>query len=227
MRKRVVRGITAVLCAALLAPAGAVMMPGGGIVAEATDSKGNAGANDREEAIADLKAYKISLRPNTAQATRIDEIIKKATEKINKTSGDDALISIQEIKAYVDVVKSDMDRVVNPPEDDDDDDDDTTPSDPDHFLMVGGNWVTPTANAGQTVSIVLPVVNMGKTMVNDAVVTPVLSTDATVWPFEITNSNYTQTIKDLPGTDTGASDMDRRREGAGKNCERIDTVYGK
>jgi hypothetical protein len=78
--------------------------------------------------------------------------------------------------------------------------------------MVGGNWVTPVANAGQTVSIVLPVVNMGKTVVNDAVVTPVLSTDTAVWPFEITSSNYSQTIADLPGTDTGMSDMDRRRE---------------
>ena len=29
---------------------------------------------------------------------------------------------------------------------------------------------------------------------------------------EITSSNYSQTIKDLPGTDTGMSDMDRRRE---------------
>ena len=53
---------------------------------------------------------------------------------------------------------------------------------------------------------------MGKTMVNDAVVTPVLSTDTTAWPFEITNSNYSQTIEDLPGTDTGMTDMDRRRE---------------
>ncbi len=53
---------------------------------------------------------------------------------------------------------------------------------------------------------------MGKTMVTDAVVTPVLSTETGEWPFEITSSNYSQTIKDLPGTDTGMSDMDRRRE---------------
>ena len=78
--------------------------------------------------------------------------------------------------------------------------------------MVGGTWVTPVANAGQEVSIVLPVVNMGKTNVTNAVVTPVLSTDTATWPFEITQSSYSQNIADLPGTDTGMSDMDRRRE---------------
>ena len=43
-------------------------------------------------------------------------------------------------------------------------------------------------------------------------VVSVLRTGVTSWPFEITSSNYSQTIKDLPGTDTGMSDMDRRRE---------------
>jgi hypothetical protein len=55
-------------------------------------------------------------------------------------------------------------------------------------------------------------VNMGKTNVTNAVVTPVLSTDTATWPFEITQSSYSQNIADLPGTDTGMSDMDRRRE---------------
>ena len=118
--------------------------------------------------------------------------------------------------AYVEVVKSQMNDIVNPPkddsDDDDDDSDDTTTVTADHFLMVGGTWVTPVANAGQEVSIVLPVVNMGKTNVTNAVVTPVLSTDTATWPFEIAQSSYSQTISDLPGTDTGMSDMDRRRE---------------
>jgi len=96
--------------------------------------------------------------------------------------------------------------------DNSDDDDNEVIVTPDHFLMVGGDWVTPVANAGKEVSIVLPVVNMGKTMVTNAVVTPVLSTDTKTWPFEISSSNYSQTIADLPGVDTGMTDMDRRRE---------------
>ena len=89
---------------------------------------------------------------------------------------------------------------------------DTTPTTTNANIMVGGNWVTPVANAGQRVNVVLPVVNMGRTRVKNAVVTPVISEDAAKWPFEIETSNYSQTIDRLPGTDDGGSDMDRRRE---------------
>ena len=68
------------------------------------------------------------------------------------------------------------------------------------------------ANASQQVNVVLPVVNMGRTGVKNAVVTPVISEDASKWPFEIETSNYSQTIDYLPGTDDGGTDMDRRRE---------------
>lgn len=89
---------------------------------------------------------------------------------------------------------------------------DTTPTTTNNNIMVGGNWVTPVANAGQQVNVVLPVVNMGRTRVKNVVVTPVISEDAAKWPFEIETSNYSQTIDRLPGTDDGGSDMDRRRE---------------
>lgn len=79
-------------------------------------------------------------------------------------------------------------------------------------IMVGGNWVTPTANGGSQVSVVLPIVNMGRTRVENIVVTPQISDDASKWPFEIETSNYTQTIDMLPGTDDGGDDMERRRE---------------
>lgn len=79
-------------------------------------------------------------------------------------------------------------------------------------IMVGGNWVTPVANGGQQVSVVLPVVNMGRRRVKNAVVTPQISEDPAKWPFEIETSNYTQTIDRLPGTDEGGDDMERRRE---------------
>lgn len=79
-------------------------------------------------------------------------------------------------------------------------------------IMIGGNWVTPVANAGQYVNVVLPVVNMGRSWVDHVVVTPQISQDAAAWPFEIETSNYSQTIEGLPGTDDGGSDMDRRRE---------------
>ncbi len=93
-----------------------------------------------------------------------------------------------------------------------DDSTDTTPTTTNTNIMVGGNWVTPVANAGQQVNVVLPVVNMGRTGVKNVVVTPGISEDASKWPFEIETSNYSQTIDYLPGTDDGGTDMERRRE---------------
>ncbi|MCI9657056.1 MAG: hypothetical protein HFI14_00435 [Lachnospiraceae bacterium] len=229
MKVRMVKGLAVVLCAAMLAPAagaaGAVMMPGMVVEAAPELSEEEELIKARKDAIAELNAYKISLRPSASQMEKIDEVLVNAYKKIGYDASekdddaykgtDEAYKTSQELMAYVSIVKADMDRIINPPsngDDGDDEDEDPIPVSADHLLMVGGNWVTPVASAGQMVSIVLPVVNMGKTMVNDAVVTPVLSTDTTAWPFEITNSNYSQTIEDLPGTDTGMTDMDRRRE---------------
>lgn len=215
MKVRMVKGLAVVLCAAMLAPAagaaGAVMMPG--MVVEAT------GSEKPDDKIPDLTTeiengkkalddYKILIDPDGKKTEKLNDIVTNAQDKIGK------MTTVDGVQAYVAKAKADMDKVVNPPSDDDEEEEeeDPIPVSADHLLMVGGNWVTPVASAGQMVSIVLPVVNMGKTMVNDAVVTPVLSTDTTSWPFEITNSNYSQTIEDLPGTDTGMTDMDRRRE---------------
>lgn len=228
MRMRMVKGLTAVLCAAMLAPVGAAaVLPGLEMVAEATntgtggENTNNPGENNnssvtgnpeellqkaKDAAENQLKDYQLYIDPDKKETTRLDDIISKAVEQIKNMS------TAEGVERYITRTEKEMDDVMNPPNDDDEDEDDPAPVSADHLLMVGGNWVTPVANAGQAVSIVLPVVNMGKTMVTDAVVTPVLSTDTTSWPFEITSSNYSQTIKDLPGTDTGMSDMDRRRE---------------
>lgn len=217
MKVRMVKGLAVVLCAAMLAPAagaaGAVMMPG--MVVEATEAiTGNKLDEDEkktliENARNELEDYRINIDPNGKYAAELTDAINKAIETMNSFSTADG------ISSYLIKAKGNMDRTINPPsngDDGDDEEEDPIPVSADHLLMVGGDWVTPVASAGQMVSIVLPVVNMGKTMVNDAVVTPVLSTDTTAWPFEITNSNYSQTIEDLPGTDTGMTDMDRRRE---------------
>ncbi len=228
MRMRMVKGLTAVLCAVMLAPVGsAAVLPGLEMVAEATntgtggENTNNPGENNnssvtgnpeellqkaKDAAENQLKDYQLYIDPDKKETARLDDIISKAVEQIKNMS------TAEGVERYITRTEKEMDDVMNPPNDDDEDEDDPAPVSADHLLMVGGNWVTPVANAGQAVSIVLPVVNMGKTMVTDAVVTPVLSTDTTSWPFEITSSNYSQTIKDLPGTDTGMSDMDRRRE---------------
>ena len=221
------KGIVLGLCLSMMVPMAVAMVPGMSV--EAEDPAGSTDTElkdaDIKEKAAELKVHKISLKPNANQTARIDALLQEAYKAIgyddstSKGNKDNCSYkSKQELAAYITVVKDEMNNIVNPPKDDskddkDDKDDNTTvPVNADHFLTVGGNWVTPVANAGQPVSIVLPIVNMGKTNVTKAVVTPVLSTDTATWPFEITQSGYSQTIEDLPGTDTGMSDMDRRRE---------------
>lgn len=224
MKRRIVRGIAAMLCAAVLMPATAVVMPGTEMVvsAEPLNESVKVTLEKQQTAVAELKALSIGKDLNEDQKNKIDSILAGVYSKIGYTGGevDDessyntCQYTIQELDVYVNMAKADIGDVINPPSDDDDDEEDEPDPvvTPDHLLMVGGSWVTPVADAGEAVSIVLPVVNMGKTMVTDAVVTPALSTDTASWPFEITSSNYSQTITDLPGTDTGMSDMDRRRE---------------
>lgn len=219
MNKWGMKGIVLGLCLSMMAPMAVAMVPGMSVEAAAAEDELKA---DIKEKAAELRAYKISLKPNANQTARIDALLQEAYKEIGYISDDNIPInkykSKQELAAYIAVVKDEMNNIVNPPKDDSKDDKDnkdgdtTVPVNADHFLTVGGNWVTPVANAGQPVSIVLPIVNMGKTNVTKAVVTPVLSTDTATWPFEITQSGYSQTIEDLPGTDTGMSDMDRRRE---------------
>lgn len=225
MKRRIVRGIAAVLCAAVLIPATAAVMPGEltALAAGQEDLKEDNKKDDesnpekteqellaeaKEGAMDKLKDYQLLIDPDGEETTRLNDIITKAMNQIH------AMSTSAGVEDYITKAKGDMDRIMNPPSDDDDDEEDEPDPvvTPDHLLMVGGSWVTPVADAGEAVSIVLPVVNMGKTMVTNAVVTPALSTDTASWPFEITSSNYSQTIADLPGTDTGMSDMDRRRE---------------
>ena len=186
--------------------------------------------------VAELKALLVNKKLSEQDQKTVDKILSdnygyigydSTKSAVDKESYVDSKYTLPELEAYVSDAKKAINDIINPSsgtpipepepdegddEEDDDNNEEDPPVTPDHFLMVGGSWVTPVANAGQTISVVLPVVNMGKTMVTDAVVTPVLSTDTSAWPFEITSSNYSQTIPDLPGTDTGMTDMDRRRE---------------
>lgn len=74
------------------------------------------------------------------------------------------------------------------------------------------NWGTPTATHGQTVNIVLPLVNLGTDNLTNIIVSPELSTSADEFPFEIQKTSYNTYINDLPGSNSGLSPMDRRRE---------------
>ena len=213
MNKWGMKGIVLGLCLSMMAP---TVLPGLAMTAAATSGSGEKTdeellAKAKTDAQKELNDYRRLIDPNNKYTAKLNGKINKAMAQIN------SMESVTGVTNYVSKTKTEMDNIVNPKKDDSkddskDDDNTTVPANADHFLTVGGDWVTPVANAGQPVSIVLPIVNMGKTNVTKAVVTPVLSTDTATWPFEITQSGYSQTIEDLPGTDTGMSDMDRRRE---------------
>lgn len=78
-------------------------------------------------------------------------------------------------------------------------------------IIVGGKeYDTTTANAGQQCEIAVPLVNLGDTNVTNVVITPVLSSDVTAWPFDIEKTDYSQTCDKLRGEDSGKSVVDRK-----------------
>ena len=94
------------------------------------------------------------------------------------------------------------------------------------FLQVADNWATPTVSYGQTVSIVLPIVNFGTEELNDLIVEPQTSTLVNEWPFEPDMTNYLQTEPFIPGNKTKEAAMENRREFTFNFTVRSDVMSG-
>ena len=196
------------MCGALAVPVAGMAQP---MVAQAEETD-TADAAYKTKAISLLKQYYLKEQKAIENQGKKDEAEKYRDGQIELIKSDEVTS-----KKVIDGIVSDAEaqfKAYGTPSatPDDSNTPDTTPTTTNNNIMVGGNWVTPVANAGQQVNVVLPVVNMGRTGVKNAVVTPAISEDAAKWPFEIETSNYSQTIDYLPGTDDGGSDMDRRRE---------------
>ncbi len=213
------KGLALALCAMLAVPAvGMLWEP---LAVEATTTPpgtGGGAGNDAVDPQDDLEKakdnacdelddyydFKMPSIPENKweEAEKTKEAAKKAIKKCRSMEG---------ISNQLAAGKSAVDSYIPvPPEPDPEPEPEPTTTNSN--IMVGGNWITPVANGGQHVSVVLPVVNMGRRRVKNAVVTPQISEDPAKWPFEIETSNYTQTIDLLPGTDDGGDDMERRRE---------------
>lgn len=189
-----------------------------------TDGQGDAGVDNEEnpdsdkiadaaykqKAIQNIDQYYIIIQNEIKSAgnqEQAEAAIKQAKDTINNHELSQGMVdrAVTNIQTTLDGLKVKSETPETPEEE-------PQPSTSNSNIMIGGNWVTPVANAGQYVNVVLPVVNMGRSWVDHVVVTPQISQDAAAWPFEIETSNYSQTIEGLPGTDDGGSDMDRRRE---------------
>ena len=228
MKNKVLKKVLVLMmCGALAVPAAGVTRP---MVAHATagtpavqaEPTGGAGAgvttgtektpaeqlaDAKKNALDQLADYYDALKDSVSADKKADfDKAKKDAETVisNMRTSEQVTAYLAKATAKLDTFVSSADTGDTTP--------DTTPTTTNNNIMVGGNWVTPVANAGQQVNVVLPVVNMGRTGVKNAVVTPAISEDAAKWPFEIETSNYSQTIDRLPGTDDGGTDMERRRE---------------
>lgn len=218
------RGLVLALCGMLAAPSvGMLWEP---MVAEATGNDNTNPDSDQDKvsdtgfsleiadpqyranAIKELKQYYLPIQKTIQEAgnkDKADAVISDTEAIINQADISKGAVdlALSEAKARLDSYKVKDEQPVEP---------DPEPETTNNNIMVGGNWVTPVANGGQHVSVVLPVVNMGRNHVDKVVVTPQISEDPAKWPFEIETSNYSQTIDSLPGTDDGGDDMERRRE---------------
>lgn len=215
------------MCGALAVPAAGMAQPmvaqatgpatGGAAVTPSPSPSPSASPDKTTESLKDAKtniAAQLDDYYAALESSIPDDKKSAAQEEIKKAKiVIENMKTAEQVNAYLAKVTAKLDSFVpSATPDNSGDTPDTTPTTTNNNIMVGGNWVTPVANAGQQVNVVLPVVNMGRTGVKNAVVTPAISEDAAKWPFEIETSNYSQTIDYLPGTDDGGSDMDRRRE---------------
>lgn len=184
-------------------------------------------ADIRQDAKDELKDYKLYLEPNEEQAKELDQILKRANTTI------DGMGTSAGIDDYVTKIKSEMDQVVNGSSDsgDDDEDDDDKNDTPTTYstnskLVICDNWATPTAAAGQSVNVVIPITNMDVYDVHDIYVEPVLAEESEAFPFEIEKSSYMVKLDILPGSGSIADPLERRQEITYTFKTRKDAVTG-
>ena len=91
MNKWGMKGIVLGLCLSMMAPMAVAMVPGMSV--EAAPASGTPSAEDElkadiKEKAAELRAYKISLKPNANQTARIDALLQEAYKEIGYISDD-------------------------------------------------------------------------------------------------------------------------------------------
>ena len=147
--------------------------------------------NDRSDADEDLYYYMLSLERkynlDKKVMQNLHQVFDSAVFYIANTD-----MTVAELWSYVSSVKGNMEStaVGNVT---------TTTSE---FLQVGDNWTTPTVSYGNSVSIVLPIINFGTEELNDLIVAPQTSTIVSEWPFVPDKTAYIQTEPYIPGNKT-------------------------
>lgn len=170
---------------------------------------------DRGDADADLLYYMQSLevryRLDEKMMENLHKVFDSAVYYIANTE-----MTVSELAAYVSATKGSLEAaaVANVT---------VTTSE---FLQVGDNWATPTVSYGQSVSIVLPIINFGTEELNDLIIEPATSTIVSEWPFVPDKTGYLQTEPYIPGNKTYEAAMQNRREFTFHFTAREDVMSG-
>ena len=186
-----------------------------------------------------LNDYLKNLKLNETELKKADEVMTKAAEELglsydgenhklwNDTSKPNDKTSYETadgVVEYVKTLKTQLDDcktkvVVETPKEE--------KIEVNSNVIIGGKeYDTTTANAGAHCEIAVPLVNLGETDVENVVITPVLSGDVTVWPFDIEKTDYAQTCDKLRGEDSGKSVLDRKHTFRWTLKTRDDAVTG-
>lgn len=80
------------------------------------------------------------------------------------------------------------------------------------YIGLYDNWEVPTAVYGKNCQVVLPVINYCEEYLSEVVVTPQVSVDSKVWPFEIEQTDYARIILSLAGNENTETLYDHRQE---------------
>lgn len=179
------------------------------------DSKRVITDDDRGDADADLLYYMQSLEVRYHLDQKVMESLHKlfdsAVYYIANTE-----MSLSELWSYVSSVKGNMESAAVA----------KVSQTTSEFLQVADNWETPIVSYGQSVAIVLPIVNFGTEELNNLIVEPVISNQVTEWPFEPDTTNYLQTEPYIPGCATKEAAMANRREFTFHFTTRSDVMSG-
>lgn len=171
--------------------------------------------DDRADADADLLYYMQSLevryRLDEKMMENLHKVFDSAVYYIANTE-----MTVSELESYVASTKGSLEAaaVANVT---------VTTSE---FLQVGDNWSTPTVSYGQSVSIVLPIINFGTEELNDLIIEPAASNVVSEWPFVPDKTSYLQTEPYIPGNSTYEAAMQNRREFTFQFTAREDVMSG-
>ncbi len=171
--------------------------------------------DDRADADADMLYYMQSLEVRYKLDEKVMENLHKVFDSAVYYIANTEM-TLTELWAYVSSTKSSMESAAV----------EKVTMTTSEFLQVADNWETPIVSYGQSVSIVLPIVNFGTEELNDLIIEPTTSTLVTEWPFEPDMTNYLQTEPFIPGCETKEAAMANRREFTFHFTTRSDVMSG-